>query len=150
MKVIVGSRDLWPVPVVASTILSIMASTDDEFAVRANRSGILSSGAEDLAWRIGDMIGRRVMKFKPANGDGNFQRDNWMVKEADKVYAFFAPGQFMEGGTGHVVACALRAGKPVEAYELDSAGNLVETATDEGDLKLPPVYDRYVYNERTR
>lgn len=132
MKVIVGSSDLWPVPAVASAILAIMVSTDDEFAVRANRAGVLASGTEDLAWKIGERVGRRVIQFKPSSI--NFSRDVEMVQQADKVYAFFANGQFMQGGTGHVVACALREGKPVEAYELDEGGNVVETAADEGDV----------------
>lgn len=131
MKVIVGSRDLWPVPAVASVVLSIMVSTDDDFAVRANRAGEITSGTEDLAWRIGERVGRRVIKF--TTGNGNFYRDIDMVQRADKVYAFFAPGQFMHGGTAHVVSCALKAGVPVEAYELDEDGNVIETATDEGE-----------------
>lgn len=130
MKVIVGSRDLWPVPAVASAVLAIMVSTDDDFAVRANRAGVLASGTEDLAWRIGERVGRRVISFNPT-GD-NFQRDLALIRAADKVYAFFANGQFMHGGTGHVVACALREGKSVEAYELDEQGTVVEIATDEG------------------
>lgn len=132
MKVIVGSHDLWPVPAVASVVLSIMVSTDDEFGVRANRAGLLASGTEELAWKIGDRVGRRVIKFQP--GTINFSRDIEMVRGANKVYAFFANGQFMQGGSGHVVACALKRGIPVEAYELDEDGNVVETATDEGDV----------------
>lgn len=136
VKVIVGSRELWPVPSVASAVLAIMVSTEDDFAVRCNRAGLLASGTEELASKIGERVGRKVVRFGP---DGltrpaglTFSRDADMVRRSDKVYAFFASGQFMQGGTGHVVACALREGKPVEAYELDENGDVVEIATDEG------------------
>jgi hypothetical protein len=133
VKVIVGSQDLWPVPAVASAVLAIMVSTDDDFAVRSNRNDLLASGTEELAWKIGERVGRHVVRHKPFAEDNNFNRDVNMVRKADRVYAFFAHGQFMQGGTGHVVSCALRQGIPVEAYELDEDGDVVEMATDEGD-----------------
>lgn len=110
-----------------------MVSTEDSFGVRANRVGVPTSGTEDLVTKIATRVDREVFYYITQDDETNFRRDVRMVHDADRVYAFFANGQFMQGGTGHVVACALREGKPVEAYELDVHGNVVETATDEGD-----------------
>lgn len=137
MKVIVGSHDLWPTPEIASAVLVLMLSdTEQVWAVRARRNGDLASGVEELAMRIGERIGRTVVKHYTGDGSsGAFQRDNHMVTRADEVFAFFAPEQFMHGGTGHVVAAALRLGKAVTAYRINDLGQVVEEAAEEGDFQ---------------
>ncbi len=133
MRVIVGSNDLWPTPNVASAVLALMASIDDEYAVRCARDGTVASAVEELVIKIGERIPRRVHKFNAGSGT-SYYRDAEMVDHSTAVYAFFAPGQLMQGGTGHVVAVALRQGKLVEAYELGTDGSVVQVASDEGDL----------------
>ena len=135
MKVIVASHDLWPTPALASRVLAIMLSGDGVFAVRT--SGYRpASMIEDMALRIGSRIGVDVHSWVPpvSGSRAGYVRDVSMVEHSDHVYAFFAPDRTMDGGTGHVVACALRAGIAVDAYELDSAGEVVEIGSDPGNL----------------
>lgn len=138
MKVIVGSRDLWPTPGIASAVLAIMVSTDEPFCVRSNKAGTLTSSVEEMVVRIGERIGRRVTVMAPLGGADRatvFTRDNRMVAASSGVYAFFAPGQEMVGGTGHVVAVAIKTGTSVEAYCLDEHGNVVELGSDDGEWR---------------
>lgn len=135
MRVIVGSRELWPTPAIASAVLAIMASVNEDFAVRASRQGLIASGVEELALKIGEKIPRTVTPWEPGVGtSATFTRDNRMVAASSGVYAFFAPGHEMQGGTGHVVAVALRTGTAVEAFHLDDEGQIVEIGSDPGDL----------------
>jgi hypothetical protein len=136
VKVVVGSSDLWPTPAIASAILVLMLSTDEhQWAVRANQYGTPSSSVEELTMRIGDRIGKSVVKhYSEPAARSSYKRDNTMTGLANEVFAFFAPGQFMHGGTGHVVSVALRIGIPVTAYELNDEGQVIESATDEGIL----------------
>lgn len=133
MIVIVGSKGLWPTPALASTILSIIISTDAPVGVRF-RVGVETSMTETLANKIANRVGREVSVWKVSPSDGSaagFLRDIRMVTEASHVYAFFGPGEEMTGGTGHVVEVALRRGVPVTAYHLDPTGNVVEFASEE-------------------
>ena len=132
MRVIAASRDLWPTPNVASAVLAIMVSTDDAFGVRVSRGGVPSSSVEELVIKIADRINRPIMRYEARTG--NWARDVEMMKHAQRLYTFFAPGKFMMGGTAHLVACALREEVPVEAYELDEHGMVVDAASDEGAL----------------
>jgi len=136
VRVIAASRDLWPTPNVASAVLAIMVSTDDAFGVRVDREGKAASSVEELVLKIADRINRPVIPYKAGGrlGSGNWARDVEMMKHSQRLYAFFSPGKFMMGGTAHLVQCALREGLPVEAYELDSHGMVVDAASDEGDL----------------
>lgn len=136
MKVIVGSRTLWPTPSLASNILTLMVSTDEHFAVRQTKQGEVSSMTEMMALRIGARINRTVTPWAPMGNTraSTFHRDISMVDSASEVHAFFGPDALMQGGTGHVVYCALRRGVHVHAYEVDVDGNIIETASDEGDL----------------
>lgn len=128
MITIVGSAALWPIPSVASAILIIMLDhPGNVFCVRANRNGELASGTEDLVSKIGARIGETVLPWPSANGS-SFSRDNQMVTRSTHVYAFFAPGQLMEGGTGHVAAVALRADIPLIAYTIDADANVYVVA----------------------
>jgi hypothetical protein len=135
VKIIVGSRDLWPTPNLASAVLSIMVSTDEDFAIRWNKQDP-SSAIETMVNKIGERIGRTVVPFRATEGGSaaGYFRDVKMCQEASEVFAFFAPDKLMQGGTGHVAICALRQGLPVHAFELDDDGNVTESASDEGDL----------------
>jgi hypothetical protein len=117
-------------------VLSIMMDTDEGFLVRRPKGESYTSAVEEMVAKIGQRIGRQVVAMPPDGGHraASFQRDIRMVSNCSHVYAFFAPGEIMQGGTGHVVACALREGKPVDAFELDSSGNVVEVGSDPGDL----------------
>lgn len=144
MKVVVGSRDLWPTPGLASTILAIMATDEEQsWGVRASVDGEITSPTEDIVRRIALRLDHHCSVWRSVRASsGAFQRDNTMVGSSRQVYAFFAPGELMQGGTGHVVAVALRAGIPVTAYELDDDGEVIESASDEGDLlALAPFAD---------
>lgn len=133
---IVGSRDLWPIPVVASAVLDIMLRHEGEvFCVRANRRNELASGTEDLVERIGARLNMNVLPWPSADGANSaFHRDNAMVNRCWSVHAFFSPGALMEGGTGHVAAVALRQGKQLTAYSVNDDGRVFVVAEDEGDL----------------
>ena len=132
MRVIAASRDLWPTPNVASAVLAIMVSTDDAFGVRVDKQDQPASAVEELVMKISGRINRPIIKYH--SRQGNWARDVEMMKHAQRLYAFFGPGRFMLGGTGHLVACALREEVPVEAYELDEHGMVVDAASDEGAL----------------
>jgi hypothetical protein len=135
MITVVGSRTLWPIPSLASTILDLMiANRSEQFAVRCNRAGETTSGTEDLVIKIGARTNINTITWPPIGGNGNFPRDNAMVVKSIAVHAFFAPSELMEGGTGHVAAVALRAGVPLTAYTLDDSANVIVVAEDEGDL----------------
>lgn len=128
MITVVGARSLWPIPSVASAVLSIMLDhRGDVFCVRANRNGELASGTEDLVEKIGARIGVTTLPW-PSSTGSSFHRDNAMVARSSHVYAFFAPGALMEGGTGHVAAVALRANIPLIAYSINDDANVYVVA----------------------
>lgn len=145
MKVIVGSSALWPIPALASKILAIMVSCEDDFGVRARGNGSSSSSgepyftsaSEELTAKIGDRIGRSVVSFVPFDegSSTSFKRDVRLVKASSEVFAFFGAEGEVEGGTAHVVACALREGIPVTAYGLDDDGiSIIEIGHDAGEI----------------
>lgn len=146
MKVIVGSRALWPVPALASKILAIMVSCEDDFGVRARGGSrylkdpepYYTSGAEELTAKIGGRIGRQVVSFIPDQSGSStaFRRDVRLVKASSEVFAFFGPEGEVEGGTAHVVACALREGIRVTAYGLDDDGSIMEIGHDGGEISV--------------
>jgi len=55
---------------------------------------------------------------EPGGREQTFERDIKMVERSGLVLAFFDEGQFMEGGTGHVVEKAVERGIHTIAYEL--------------------------------
>lgn len=128
MKSIVASHDLWPTPELASKVLDIMLSCDDDFQVRVSSSLRPASAVEEMAQRIGDRIGRVVTGVPTIIGSGKsgtYLRDNVMVERSNHVYAFFIDGQ-MSGGTGHVAQAAIDRGIPLTAYKLDPMGHIME------------------------
>lgn len=139
MIVIVGARDLWPTPALAGRVLAIMISTDETIGIRGPLgSPGVSSMTEEMAFVIGQRIGRRVVVFRPFDLEGNARnwlRDNRMVSEASEVHAFFGPDS-VEGGTEHIVTVALRIGKPTTAYAPNNEGELVVIGSDEGGYFL--------------
>lgn len=129
---IVGARELWPVPAVASAVLNIMVTHEGNvFCIRANRASEITSGTEDLVDKIGARLNAVVLPWTAAGGS-SFHRDEEMVASATEVHAFFAPGAVMEGGTGHVAQVALRLGKALTAYTLNDDGDVVVIGEDEG------------------
>lgn len=145
MKVIVGSSDLWATPALASKILAIMVSSEGDFGVRARGNTLrmsdesyFTSMTEELAAKIGDRLGRSVVSFVPMESGSStaFKRDVRLVKAANEVFAFFGAQGEVEGGTAHVVACALREGIPVTAYGLDDDGGIMEIGHDGGDVVI--------------
>lgn len=63
---------------------------------------------------------------------GAWKRDRSMVEGASRVIAFFDESNFMEGGTGHVVQCALEADVPVEAWAQTFHGLELVAEDDKG------------------
>lgn len=144
MIAIVGSQALWPIPSVASAVLNILVCNPGEvFAIRCNREKVNASGTEDLVERIAARLHMNTIQWPPAPGPGmgpsqgrslTYLRDNQMVSRCWAVHAFFAPGELMGGGTGHVAAVALRAGVSLTAYTIDDNARVYVVAEDEGDL----------------
>lgn len=142
MIAIVGSRDLWPIPSVASAVLNILISNPGEvFAIRCNREKVNASGTEDLVERIAARLHMNTIQWPPqapthpAGGRSQtYLRDTAMVARCWAVHAFFSPGELMSGGTGHVAAVALRAGISLTAYSIDNNARVYVVAEDEGDL----------------
>jgi hypothetical protein len=136
VKVIVGSSELWPTPALASKILTIMASTDGSFGVRGSPTGGCSSMVEEMVLRIGNRLERDIIRWQTTESGSStgFKRDVALVKAADGVFAFFGPELSPEGGTAHVVACALRQGIPVVAFGILDDGSIIELGSDTGEL----------------
>lgn len=135
---VVASNDLWALPSIASKIaseLTTMNSEEDCILVRADREGKISSQVEELATRLAerlDMPWDLATPFYGSGRDGVYERDYRLVDHADSVMAFFHPERVMEGGTAHVVKAALDREKPVEAWTLDDAGELIQVGADDG------------------
>ncbi len=99
--------------------------------VRANIEGDRSSGAEDAVWTLTHRMrdaGFHVHAemYLPPGTDRRdvFLRDYEMVRDADRVIAFFSTYLFLEGGTGHVVKAALDRDLPVKAFSLGEHGDV--------------------------
>ena len=142
MKAIVGSSDLWPIPSLASMLLTLMVSTNEHFAVRLPHpdSDSASSMTEDLVLRIGNRIDRRVFVFPCNRSYGSsaaWKRDVELVKSVTEVYAFFGAGGINERGTGHVLSLAMNHNKSVTAFCLNGQGEFDEV----GSIQLPPTED---------
>jgi len=135
VKVIVGSSELWPTPALASKILTIMTSTDGPFGVRGAPHGGCSSMVEEMALRIGNRLERDITRWPTteAGSSTGFKRDVALVKAADAVFAFYGPDLSDDGGTEHVVACALRQGIPVVAFGILDDGSIIELGSDTGE-----------------
>jgi hypothetical protein len=55
----------------------------------------------------------------PEDGPGAaFIRDREMVRQSDLVLAFFAPEMLMDGGTGHIVECAIDLAVPCYSWQV--------------------------------
>jgi hypothetical protein len=81
-----------------------------------------------VAARVCRKAERAVRIYQPVAGEGRasvYERDYRLAEQSSKVFAWFAPGEEMEGGTGHVVKAAMDRGVAVEAYRLDDDGNVV-------------------------
>jgi hypothetical protein len=59
---------------------------------------------------------RWVLPDPDHGAGGAFMRDSDLVRGVDLVLAFFAPGQSMKGGTGHVVERAIDSNVPAYSW----------------------------------
>lgn len=133
---IVASSELWPTPEVVSAVAGVIAATDEEIGIRASSHGTPASHIEEAAMKICDRFGKHYRVYQPIIGEGRagvFERDFRLAEQSSKVYAWFAPGEEMQGGTGHIVEAALARGVGVEAFRLDDAGNVVLLGSEEGN-----------------
>lgn len=134
MIAVVASRDLWPTPEVVAAVAAAVGSHGEPVAIRASTKSVIASHVEEAAVKLCDLFSVELRPYKP-EGPGReavFERDYRLVENSSKVYAFFAPGEEMQGGTGHVVKAALDRGVDVEAFGLDEQGNVVLLGSEEG------------------
>jgi hypothetical protein len=125
---IVASAELWPTPEVVSSVVGVIATSEEEIGVRASVAGHIASHIEDVAARVCRKAERAVRIYQPVAGEGRasvYERDYRLAEQSSKVFAWVAPGEEMEGGTGHVVKAAMDRGVAVEAYRLDEDGKVV-------------------------
>ena len=125
--VIISSGALKPSDDIYQKVVAALAFHDGEVRVRRPSTSLLEG------WLI-DEVGkfRTVVSFLPSNQHNNYDRDRSMVRDADLVMAFFPDEAFMEGGTGHVVQCALEEDIPVEAWAMKYDGSLTLVAEHDG------------------
>ena len=138
MIAIVGSRDLWPTPEVVAVVAAAIAAYPGPVGVRAGAATGVASGVEQAAVKLCEKWGKTCLQFQPEPGAGRkavYERDYRLVEHADRVIAFFAPGNEMSGGTGHVVESALARGVEVEAYTIDEEGDVKLIGSDGDELR---------------
>jgi hypothetical protein len=146
MRAIVGSSDLWLTPDVTGSIVAIIATcpAGEPIGIRMSRDGLPASPVEKFTFVLTRTMGREILGFTPDDGGrgATFKRDYELVEHAEAVYAFFSPGNEMEGGTGHVVKSALDREVSVEAYGLDDNGELTLIGSDSGNPFRPSLVSR--------
>jgi predicted Rossmann fold nucleotide-binding protein DprA/Smf involved in DNA uptake len=78
-------------------------------------------GADSLAQRYTKERGLRILIIYPDHvhdGRGaNFRRNQIIVENADRLYAFYAKGRFQQGGTANTVEWARKLDIPVVELE---------------------------------
>jgi hypothetical protein len=65
------------------------------------------------------VLGLRCLTYDADGGASNIERDSFLIRDADEVYAFLTLEEFEQGrlsGTYWLIEKALAAGKPVRAY----------------------------------
>ena len=119
---------------IRTQIIAAMAflPENSELRVRANRAGRFASPTEEWVAEICRVSGTDLHSFHTDVNCSSFPRDRQMVKGADRVIAFFPEDKFMEGGTAHVVQCALEAEVPVEAWAQTASGLELVAENDDG------------------
>jgi len=124
MKVcIVGSRSLEVDGNVALHVVTTLVQLDpsDEILVRKPLTRVLRP-FEALVASLAGTMGHTVTEYAPEPGGRAqvFLRDVEMVRDSDQVIAFFADGDEMSGGTGHVVDKAIDQKRSVRAYAVEA------------------------------
>lgn len=106
-----------------------------EVRIRANTKGKITSYLEEWVYDLCALTGTawyvRIVNSTGAGG-ASYKRDRELVRGADRVIAFFDEEHFMEGGTGHVVQCALEADVPVETWAQTDDGLELVAEDDHG------------------
>lgn len=123
MKVcIVGSRSLEINGDVALHIVTTLVDLPPESEILIRKPLTRSLRPfEAMVAALGGSMGHTVTEYVPEPGGRSqvFLRDVEMVRDADEVVAFFADGDEMSGGTGHVVDKAIDQQRPVRAYAVE-------------------------------
>ena len=108
-----------------------------EVRIRANTKGKITSYLERWILDLCSLTGTAwYVKICHSAGAGGaaYKRDREMVAGADRVISFFDEENFMEGGTGHVVQCAMEANVSVEAWAQTADGLELVAEDDDGNL----------------
>lgn len=125
--VIIGSGALRPSDDVYRKIVAALTFHQGEIRIRRPDT----SPIEGWIWEnLAD--DRIVVPYPSPPGKNNYDRDHLIVQGADLVMSFFPEERFMEGGTGHVVECAIEADVPVEAWAMHPDGSLTLFAEHDG------------------
>lgn len=103
---------------------------NSEIRVRGNSKRFTSPTEEWIA-ELCRVAGTDLHVFHTTPHTRAFERDRQMVDGSDRVIAFFPEETFMEGGTGHVVQCALEAEVPTEAWAQTASGLQLVAESDE-------------------
>ena len=111
--------------------LAFLDKANSEIRVRCNQKWEFASPVEEWINDLCRESGVDLHTFHTSGECGAFDRDRQMVKGADRVIAFFPEEKFMEGGTGHVVQCALEAEVPTEAWAQTADGLELVAENDE-------------------
>ena len=78
-------------------------------------------GVDSMAQRFAKERGLTIRIIYPDYAHfgrgGAFVRNKEIVEQSDRVVAFYASGNFQQGGTANTVAWAIKLGKPVEEFE---------------------------------
>jgi hypothetical protein len=116
-----------------NTEVRVRARSDGKYASPveywvAGLHAILNDTSASPAWFL------HVIKPAEKGPGCAWRRDRALVADAHRVIAFFQESNFMEGGTGHVVQCALDANVPVEAWAQALHGELELVAEDDNGI----------------
>jgi hypothetical protein len=115
MKVaVVGSRAFADPTVIQHAIAHLRTRHPDLTVVSGGAKGA-DSLAEDIARSEGIPTVIHLPEWDRLGRSAGFQRNQLIVRDADLVLAFYAPGP-LSRGTSHTVALAKAAGKPVHVY----------------------------------
>ena len=105
---------------------------NSEIRVRADMRGRFASPIEEWVSEICRVSGTDLHSFGTGTNCKAFERDRQMVQGVQQVIAFFPEATFMEGGTGHVVQCALEADVTTEAWVETLTGLELVAESDTG------------------
>src|SRR6188474_2811108 len=120
MNVVVAANRKVPVEAIATHLTKQLAALPMESTVTLRRAARKRTQPfERLASEVAESLGIEVAWEEP-QGSGRqatWQRDWRMIHAADKVLLYLHDG-YPDGGTEHVLACALADEPQVEAYTL--------------------------------